>query len=167
MLTSLRTRLQKDEDGFTLIELMVVVLIIAILIAIAIPTFLGAQDRARDRGAQSDLRNALTAAKTLATDSAGMFQLDGADLTAADMETAEPSLEYGAAATTTVIGVNVQAGGGAITLETESESGDVFGISATSDGVVSYCRGAAPGDCDDIATFDAAGDPVAPWAAEW
>ncbi|MFM7616128.1 MAG: prepilin-type N-terminal cleavage/methylation domain-containing protein, partial [Actinomycetes bacterium] len=47
-----------DEQGFTLIELMVVVLIIAILIAIAIPTFLGARQRAQDRAAQSSLRNA-------------------------------------------------------------------------------------------------------------
>ncbi|MEA3018822.1 MAG: type pilus assembly protein PilA, partial [Actinomycetota bacterium] len=74
MLDTFRRRMRNDE-GFTLIELMVVVLIIAILIAIAIPTFLGAQNRARDRGAQSDLRNGLTAAKTLATDSAGLFQV--------------------------------------------------------------------------------------------
>ena len=57
-----------NEEGFTLIELMVVVLIIAILIAIAIPTFLGARQRANNRAAQSSLRNALTAAKTLFTD---------------------------------------------------------------------------------------------------
>jgi type IV pilus assembly protein PilA len=59
---------RSGEAGFTLIELMVVVLIIAILIAIAIPTFLGARSRAQDRVAQSNLRNALTAEKTYYVD---------------------------------------------------------------------------------------------------
>jgi type IV pilus assembly protein PilA len=63
MLTTIG-RIEGDEEGFTLIELMVVVLIIAILLAIAIPTFLGARTRAQDRAAQSNIRNALTAEKT-------------------------------------------------------------------------------------------------------
>lgn len=69
MFSWLNKRLSDDERGFTLIELMVVVLIIAILIAIAIPTFLGARRRAQDRQAQSNLRNALTAEKTHYSDS--------------------------------------------------------------------------------------------------
>src|SRR5437870_6248222 len=61
-------RLGAGEEGFTLIELMVVVLIIAILIAIAIPTFLGARQRAQDKQAQSNIRNALTTEKTYYVD---------------------------------------------------------------------------------------------------
>ena len=53
------------DAGFTLIELMVVLLIIAILLAIAIPTFLGVTGSANDRAAQSNLTNALTEVKAL------------------------------------------------------------------------------------------------------
>ena len=53
------------EAGFTLIELMVVLLIIAILLAIAIPTFLGVTSGANDRSAQSNLTNALTEASAI------------------------------------------------------------------------------------------------------
>src|SRR5665213_2450835 len=53
------------EAGFTLIELMVVLLILAILLAIAIPTFLGVTSSANDRAAQSNLNTALTNAKTV------------------------------------------------------------------------------------------------------
>ncbi|RIK10178.1 MAG: hypothetical protein DCC49_04290 [Acidobacteria bacterium] len=62
------------DEGFTLIELMIVVLIIAILIAIAIPTFLGARERAQDRAAQTSVRNALTAENVYYTDSQAYTQ---------------------------------------------------------------------------------------------
>ncbi|MGA2520368.1 MAG: type II secretion system protein [Acidimicrobiales bacterium] len=64
--TTLRTHHHGgDDEGFTLIELMVVLLVIAILLAIAIPTFLGVSTSANDRAAQSNLTNALTEAKAL------------------------------------------------------------------------------------------------------
>jgi type IV pilus assembly protein PilA len=102
VLQRLRRRLQGErEGGFTLIELMVVVLIIAILIAIAIPTFLGARQRAQNRAAQSSLRNALTAAKTIYTDTQ-----DYTGVTKAKLDAAEPSLTFAAASATDSTGQN-------------------------------------------------------------
>jgi type IV pilus assembly protein PilA len=96
MLNNLRAR-REDERGFTLIELMVVVLIIAILIAIAIPTFLGAKTRAQDKAAQSSLRNALTNAKGIYTDT----DLYPATATlVSQLIAAEPSITFQAGAST-------------------------------------------------------------------
>ena len=48
--------MMKKEQGFTLIELMVVVLIIAILVAIAVPVFTSARESAWRRTCQANLR---------------------------------------------------------------------------------------------------------------
>jgi type IV pilus assembly protein PilA len=126
MLQRLQRRLQGErEGGFTLIELMVVVLIIAILIAIAIPTFLGARTRAQNRAAQSNLRNALTAEKTHYTD-AQVYTATASDLTAI-----EPTLSYQAngsmtGGTANQVFVHVPAGGNSVILGARSASGTCY-----------------------------------------
>ena len=125
-----RIREMKDEDGFTLIELMVVVLIIAILIAIAIPTFLGLRARAQDRSAQSDLRNALTAAKAYYTDSDSYtgFTADN-PANANDGEGIEPALTWNTAAAAVEGAVSVRGvTDTTVALATRSASGNVFCI---------------------------------------
>jgi type IV pilus assembly protein PilA len=152
----------RDDRGFTLIELMVVVLIIAILIAIAIPTFLGAQDRARDRGAQSDLRNAVTAAKRIATDDAGLFT----NVSVANLTTAEGALKFAAAGNKTDIGVVVDTGATPQTalFYKQSASNTFFGMGTNSSGAVVKCKAATAAELNTYALCATlSGTPASAW----
>ena len=67
---------RRDEDGFMLIELLVVVIIVGILAAIAIPTFLTQREKAWARTVQSDLRNAAVMAESYFNDNLTYIGLD-------------------------------------------------------------------------------------------
>jgi len=53
--------LYRDREGFTLVELMIVIIILAILTGIAVPSYMVLRNRARNAAAQSELRNIATA----------------------------------------------------------------------------------------------------------
>src|SRR3954447_1361500 len=148
----LAAKRSKNEQGFTLIELMVVVLIIAVLLAIAVPTFLGAQNKAKDRSAQSSLRNSLTAAKTLYADTQTYTGVDDTALGAA-----EPSLSFKATGTDSTVAKEVSVSGATTTFVAvaKSAAGTCWAIKDISTSGTTF--GKVTGSCNATNALTAAG----------
>lgn len=122
MMKTIRRGMSRDE-GFTLIELMVVVMIIAVLIAIAIPSFLGFRKSAQDRAAQSEVRNVLLAEKAFWLDNGAYTE------TAADILAFEPNSRLDAADPTagSVIDLN-DLDSDVVCITRTAESGNTFSV---------------------------------------
>jgi type IV pilus assembly protein PilA len=157
------TRDDEPEAGFTLIELMMVVLIIAVLVAVLIPTFVGSKHRAQDRAAQSNVRNALTAGRVIFSDHG-----DFTDATLAALAATEPSLGF-VDATTPPSGANAVSvnpvSANYFVVAAQSGSGTCFFVAddASAGGFgVQYAK--ASGACT-ASSAPAAGDPS--WGSTW
>jgi type IV pilus assembly protein PilA len=155
----------KNDRGFTLIELMIVVLIVAILIAIAIPTFLGQRKEAEDSAARSNLRNALTTEKAFYAGGAGGAGLFTADL---DLLSAiEPSLFNVTAASPAVntfdpIVVSIDPTAQAVCIVALTPRGEYLAIWEGSSGGTQFGRAST----NPFSTCSAGGPPgVGTWSA--
>lgn len=60
--------LYKREKGFTLVELMIVIIILAVLTGIAIPSYLALRNRARIQATRSEMQNIGSAIEMFAAD---------------------------------------------------------------------------------------------------
>lgn len=115
------------QEGFTLVELLVVMLILGLLAAIAIPAFFNQRDKARDSDAKAGVRSAQTAIETFATDNGGAYT--GA--TVESLEAIEPTL------TNYELAVS-SAEAAAYTLVVTSDTENTFSILRGDDGSLSY-----------------------------
>lgn len=146
-----RVRRTDTEAGFTLIELMVVVVILAVLLGIAVPTLLASRERAADAKAKAQTDLALKASRTIYADGNGYAG-------PAEIEKVEPSVQ--AVDDAIVMGavyVKLEDGNSVVTLASRSGSGTCFWVKDNASiGITRF----AEDDCD-----TAIEDLV--WKTEW
>jgi type IV pilus assembly protein PilA len=123
----------KDASGFSLVEVLVVILIIGVLSAIALPAFLGQKTKAYDASAKELAHNAATTAETIATDNGGQYT----KVIAAELNKYEPTIQIAAGGGNAYISTPAtpEANGYSVTA-TAASTEDKFTISKSSSGAI-------------------------------
>src|SRR5689334_19213610 len=76
---------ESKNNGFTIVELLIVIVIIAILAAITVAAYSGIQNRAYDAAVQSDIKTLAKKLELFKTDT-GLYPVSSADMTSLDLK---------------------------------------------------------------------------------
>jgi prepilin-type N-terminal cleavage/methylation domain-containing protein len=146
MFQRLRSSAAGSESGFTLVELLVVMLILGLLAGIGIPAFLSQREKARDVDSKHAAGIAGLAAETIATENGGTY--DGPEGVTVDrLRQIEPSLNDQNLAVIAVTPRNY-------TIRVTSPTGHSFDYSRNAGLITTNCVPLGEGGCPPDGTWD-------------
>ncbi len=172
----------RERQGFTLVEMMVVVLVLGVLMAIALPTFLGTRKAATAASATSEAQSALADEKALYSSTLGFEDLAAGPSALKAAQDIDPGLRWSGSTSVPPGEVTALAGtvdqstgvfsevagagdrGSALVIEALGASGICFYVAdlevSTSSSILGFAESTGPGACAGTAVRFPASSPL-------